>query len=202
MPECKVKGRPRKEPPDCSKQRDLWSAVGAEPSRKTPAWTHQKETVTDPDPVGELVLVKAEIDRLKNELAELKKRDRKKALQSYQVFSGIIPAIVVHQYFKALALKETRKAIQPLKPSAGMTISTTVSPSSVGKTLGYPVGTVRKSLEQLTASDAVVAKGTGLIEVGRFAADCKGKTVPVWFLDFQKADDLAKLMKAVKQKKK
>lgn len=202
MAESKAKKRPKRESPGRSEQRDLWSTIGVEPSRKKPARAPQEQTVNDPDPVRELVLVKAEIHRLRKELARLEKHDRRKAPQSLLLLSGILPAIVVHQYLKALALKETRKAFQPLRPSAGMTISTTVSPASIGKTLGYPVGTVRISLEQLTTSGAVVDKGIGLIEVGRFETDGKGKTVPVWFLDFQKPDDLAKLIETVKQKRK
>ncbi len=200
----RIQGKDKAEgkPPVWSKKKDLWSAVGAESSRKPPDRTPQEQTDTDLDQVRGLVLTKAEIDRLRNKLAELKKRDRKKALQSLQVFSGIIPAVVIHQYLKTQALKETRKAIQPLRPSVGMTISAAISLASVGNTLGYPAGTIRSSLEQLATSGAVVAKGVGVIEVGRFAADDKGKPVSGWFLDFQRPDDLAKLIETVKQEKK
>ena len=194
--------RPSKASKRASDQPDLWSSPKPNSSDRPKGSTKPKTADSESSLTKELAKAKAEIRQLKQKLEQCKRPTAAQTSPPFEFLSKLVPALVVHQHLKNLALKETRKAIRPLKPSTGMIISTTARPAAIGKAIGYPVRVVRNVLEQLSNVNAIVNKNLGAIEVGRFEIDTKGKIVPIWNLDFGNPDDLVRLVELLKQKTK
>ena len=101
-----------------------------------------------------------------------------------------LPALLLVEFMKATALKETKQALKRIKPTAGLPICTSLSVKKIGSRIGLTPSQSEKALTVLSSFGCVTQRIPGLLDVGKFTLNERGRVVPSWYLSLEDTDKL------------
>jgi hypothetical protein len=101
-----------------------------------------------------------------------------------------LPALMLFEVLKVTSLKETKEMIKPLKPTAGMAISTNRSIREMGTIIGLSPAKTKATLQLLFKTGFVKQRGLGVLELGEFSQDKKGRIFPLWYRDINNPEHI------------
>jgi hypothetical protein len=195
-----MKGRRKNKQSPPGEQFNLWDAVSPSHQRKatevsrpleSSAGSHEQDKLdhlTD-----ELAATKKELSQLRNQLKEAKSRKCEDNHAYLKKLVDKLPLLLFFEVLKAASLKETKEVVKPLKPTVGMTISTTRSIRELGATIGLSPGRTERALQLLSNAGFVKQRGLGALELGEFSQDQKGRIFPSWYGDIKNPEHIITL---------
>ena len=138
----------------------------------------------------ELTVTKKRLSKVQKQLEKEKIRHDENKIAYLRKLIAQLPALLLFEALKTIALKETKEVIKPLKPTVGMTISTNQSIKKIGTTIGLPPSRTDMALQLLFNAGFVRKRGLGVIELGEFSQDKKGNMFPIWYRDITNPDHI------------
>jgi len=138
----------------------------------------------------ELTVTKKRLSKLQKQLEKEKVRHDENKLAYLRKLIAQLPALLLFEVLKAISLKETKEVIKPLKPTAGIAISTNRSIKKLGTTIGLPPSRTDKALQLLLNTGFVKKSGLGALDLGQFSQDKKGSIFPMWYRDITNPDHI------------
>jgi hypothetical protein len=141
-----------------------------------------------------LAKARKRISLLERQLEKEKIRAEENKLYYLRQIAPRLPALLLFEVLKTISLKETREVIKPLKPTAGMLISTTRRIKDLGAIIGLPPSKTDTGLKLLLNSGFVRDRGLGVLDLGEFSKDKNGRVVPSWYRDINDSDHLMLLL--------
>ena len=138
----------------------------------------------------ELAAAKKRISRLERQLKKEKVKNDEYEHAFLRKLLIHLPALLLFEVLKAVSLKETRDVIKPLKPTAGMAISTNRSIKELGAVIGLSPTRTDKAMEHLLSAGFVKKRGLGGYDLGQFSTDKKGRVFPMWYRDINNPENI------------
>ena len=134
------------------------------------------------------------IETLSRDLERAKAKHRRERQALIAGITSKLHVLLLLTVLRKTSLKDTKAAIKPLKPTAGVSISTNTDVRRLGGTIGLSAKSSEAELETLLKAGAVKRTALGSLELGRFSADDKGRIVPLWHLDPGNQDHMLKII--------
>jgi len=138
----------------------------------------------------ELTVTKKNLSILQRKLEKEKTINDENKLDYLRKLVSQLPALLLFEVLKTISLKETKEVIKPLKPTAGIAISTNRSIKKLGTTIGLPPSRTDKALQLLLNTGFVKKSGLGALDLGQFSQDKKGSIFPMWYRDITNPDHI------------
>jgi hypothetical protein len=169
-----------------------------EPQKKGPGNINQTiDSSVNPQKQDELVSLsqklaatKKRITLLEEQLEKARIRNHKTQLVSLEDLVDKLPALILFEVLKTASLKETKEVIKPLKPTAGMAISTNRSVKEIGARIGLSPTRAEKALQLLLKVGFVKQRGLATFELGQFYQGKKGRILPSWHMDLNNPEHI------------